>query len=253
VQVRTGDGYLGWKEAAPFDGIIVACSPERVPPPLIDQLREGGRIVIPLGAGYEQMIYVLTKTNGMMLRESVASTVFVPMSGRAEREREKPRSPTAPTLNNPSFESVLGGSLRPTGWYHQRQIRAMPAGGVPDGGRFALFENRSPGRTAETSQAIGLDGRRCRGLVISGWVKGDGIARGPGERERASIVLAFYNARREMIGAVATGDWEGTFGWRGFEETVEVPTAAREAVLRIGLCGATGSLSVDGLGMAVLK
>jgi len=47
--VRAGDGYKGWPEAAPFDAIIVTCAPEKVPPPLIEQLKDGGRIIIPVG------------------------------------------------------------------------------------------------------------------------------------------------------------------------------------------------------------
>jgi protein-L-isoaspartate O-methyltransferase len=63
VNVRTkhGDGFLGWPEHAPFDKIIVTCSPERVPQPLITQLREGGRMVIPLGERYQQTLVLLKK------------------------------------------------------------------------------------------------------------------------------------------------------------------------------------------------
>ncbi len=53
VHVRVGDGYKGWPEAAPFDSIIVTCSPESVPQPLVDQLREGGRMIIPLGERFD--------------------------------------------------------------------------------------------------------------------------------------------------------------------------------------------------------
>jgi protein-L-isoaspartate(D-aspartate) O-methyltransferase len=251
VEVKTGDGYLGWPERAPFDRIIVACSPERVPQPLIDQLREGGRMVVPLGAGYEQTLYVLTKTNGLMVREAVAPTVFVPMVGRAEADRAEGLSRFEPALVNGGFEEVLPGTSRVKGWYHQRQLRLVSAVDAPEGASYAVFENRSPGRTAEASQAFALEGDRFRELVLAGWVKGDEIQWGVSDRERASWVLACYNAKRELIGVTAAGDWLGTFDWRPFEQRVAVPAATREAVLRVGLCGGTGRLSLDGLRLTV--
>lgn len=83
VQVRSGDGYCGWPEAAPFDAIIVTCAPERVPGPLIEQLKEGGRIVIPVGALHEQSLYVLEKRGGKMAERDVLPVRFVPMTGES--------------------------------------------------------------------------------------------------------------------------------------------------------------------------
>jgi len=85
VRMKVGDGYKGWPENAPFDAIIVTCAPDRVPRPLTDQLKEGGRMVIPVGGRFAQELYLLEKRNGQ-LKESVTLPVrFVPMAGEANR------------------------------------------------------------------------------------------------------------------------------------------------------------------------
>ncbi|MFN9824561.1 MAG: protein-L-isoaspartate(D-aspartate) O-methyltransferase, partial [Planctomyces sp.] len=84
VHVREGDGYKGWEEHAPFDRIIVTCSPESVPQPLIDQLKEGGRMIIPMGERYQQSFHLLKKENGSLQDERLISTLFVPMTGESE-------------------------------------------------------------------------------------------------------------------------------------------------------------------------
>ncbi len=84
IKVKTGDGYQGWKEYAPFDGIIVTAAPEEVPPPLLEQLKEGGRLVIPLGE-YFQELYLFTKENGKIKKQSIIPVRFVPMTGEAKK------------------------------------------------------------------------------------------------------------------------------------------------------------------------
>jgi protein-L-isoaspartate(D-aspartate) O-methyltransferase len=81
VHVKPGDGYKGWPEHAPFDSIIVTCAPERVPQPLIDQLKEGGRMIIPVGAKFAQELYLLEKKNGRLVQSAVLPVRFVPMAG----------------------------------------------------------------------------------------------------------------------------------------------------------------------------
>ncbi len=88
VFVRAGDGYLGWPEAAPFDCIIVTCAPDHVPEPLAHQLREGGRMMIPVGAqGGLQELILLTRREGGIEQRSVLPVAFVPMTGRARDSR----------------------------------------------------------------------------------------------------------------------------------------------------------------------
>jgi protein-L-isoaspartate(D-aspartate) O-methyltransferase len=80
VKVRTGDGYQGWPEHAPFDAIIVTCAPDHVPRPLVQQLRDDGRMVIPVGPeGGPQMLHLLSKRNGRLISTKVIPVQFVPL------------------------------------------------------------------------------------------------------------------------------------------------------------------------------
>jgi protein-L-isoaspartate(D-aspartate) O-methyltransferase len=89
VEVRTGDGYHGWPEEAPFDAILVTAAPETTPEPLVGQLAEGGRLIVPVGAGSQELLR-LTRTASGLLRESLLPVRFVPMTGQA---RECGRGP----------------------------------------------------------------------------------------------------------------------------------------------------------------
>ncbi len=82
VTVRAGDGYRGWKEEAPFDGIIVTAAPTEIPPPLIEQLADGGRLVIPVGDHWQELI-LLTRDGDNIERTSITPVRFVPMTGEA--------------------------------------------------------------------------------------------------------------------------------------------------------------------------
>ncbi len=93
VKVRAGDGYKGWPDAAPFDAIIVTCAPEKVPQPLIDQLKDGGRMIIPVGEMGNQELVLLTKKGKQLEKRAVLSVRFVPMTGESKRETDKVRNP----------------------------------------------------------------------------------------------------------------------------------------------------------------
>jgi len=86
VKVRTGDGFRGWPEAAPFDAVVVTAAPDEVPPPLLGQLKVGGRLVIPVGTGTQELIRV-TRTAKGYERESLLPVRFVPMTGEARGPR----------------------------------------------------------------------------------------------------------------------------------------------------------------------
>ena len=83
IRFRIGDGYHGWPEQAPFDAIIVTAAPIHIPQPLVDQLRVGGRLILPLG-GKGQRLVRMTKTSKGLKREILLPVRFVPMVGKAQ-------------------------------------------------------------------------------------------------------------------------------------------------------------------------
>jgi protein-L-isoaspartate(D-aspartate) O-methyltransferase len=90
VEVKWSDGYFGWEEHAPFDAIIVTCAANHIPPPLLKQLKEGGRLIIPLGSTlYFQTLTLVTKKNGKPKVKQILGVVFVPMTGEAQKKKGK--------------------------------------------------------------------------------------------------------------------------------------------------------------------
>ena len=90
VQVKWGDGYFGWEEQAPFDAIIVTCAANHVPPPLLKQLKEGGRLIIPLGSTlYFQTLTLITKKKGKPKVKHILGVRFVPMVGEAQKKKSQ--------------------------------------------------------------------------------------------------------------------------------------------------------------------
>ncbi len=87
IKVKCGDGFFGWDEYAPFDGIVVTCAPGYIPQPLIDQLDVGGRMVIPVGDLFQELI-LLTKTAEGVIEDSILPVRFVPMKGEVEKRGE---------------------------------------------------------------------------------------------------------------------------------------------------------------------
>ncbi len=83
VMAKYADGYFGWEEHAPFDAIIITASANHIPPPLIKQLKEGGRLIIPLGSTlYFQTLTLVTKVKGELEVEQMGGVAFVPMTGK---------------------------------------------------------------------------------------------------------------------------------------------------------------------------
>ncbi len=87
VHCRCGDGYQGWPESAPFDAIIVTAAPPEIPEPLIQQLKNGGRMVLPVGEGFQELI-LITKKAGKVYRQNLIPVRFVPMTGKVQEKKE---------------------------------------------------------------------------------------------------------------------------------------------------------------------
>jgi protein-L-isoaspartate(D-aspartate) O-methyltransferase len=85
VEVKTGDGSLGWPEHAPYDGIIVTAAAEQIPQALLDQLKPGGRLVIPVGGRFDvqQLLLISKDSSGAFQRENIELVRFVPLTGDA--------------------------------------------------------------------------------------------------------------------------------------------------------------------------
>lgn len=245
VFVKIGDGYLGWPEKAPFDKIIVTCSPEKVPQPLVDQLKEGGRIIVPVGERYEQAFHLLKKQNGQLIREVLRPTLFVPMTGEAEANRQVQPDPLHPHLVNTGFEELTGTSGEPTGWYYIRQMKVVTAPDAPEGRNYVTFANSESGRGCRALQAFPIDGREVHQLDLSCMVRGKDIAVGLAPDQLPQFAILFLNENRATVDRAIIGPWRGTFEWQRMSGRIKVPVHAREAIVTIGLIGGTGEVSYD--------
>jgi len=253
VHVKVGDGFKGWPTAAPFDKMIVTCSPETVPQPLIDQLREGGLMVVPVGERYQQTLYLFTKVDGQLKAKALRPTLFVPMTGSAEDKRQVQPDPLNPTAVNGNFEAELGDDEHVQGWYYQRQFELKQDKFAPQGGQYIRFANSDPGRSAHALQGFAVDGRKIRQLKLSGWIKTESLVFGPERWQTPKIGVTLYDSNRAEVGHYWIGASQGTSDWYRESKTIRIPEDAREGILRIGLFGATGAINFDDIRLEAVK
>ncbi|MGI9467299.1 MAG: protein-L-isoaspartate(D-aspartate) O-methyltransferase [Rubripirellula sp.] len=267
VSTRVADGFEGWPEAAPFDKIIVTCSPESVPEPLIKQLREGGTLIIPVGERYQQTLFRMVKTNGKLVQEELRPTLFVPMTGEAEHGRQVLPDATNPALVNGNFEikarptSGPANSLTPLpitaavrmaaqipGWYYGRQVSLVDGSTrnpAAVGKTFVRFTNQTPGLSSHLLQGISVDGRHVQQLALSGFCRTSGVVVGADANAAPMISISLYDGSRSELAVFWLGPFGGSHDWKAQKTVFDVPVASREAILRIGLFGATGMADFD--------
>ncbi len=243
---KVGDGYQGWPEHAPFDKIIVTCSPEDVPKPLIDQLREGGKMIIPLGERHQQVFYLFEKQDGELIKKPLIPTLFVPMTGKAEDRRQVQPNPLRPELVNGGFEADENEDERADAWHYQRQNERV-MGDAPVGTYYMQFKNETPGRGAQLLQGFAIDGSKIHQLDLNLWIRLTEGRKGKRQYEQAAVYIYFYDKTRRVIGDAVVGPWSGSFAWKEGSDIVKVPRHTNEAVLRVGLNGGTGILDVDAI------
>jgi protein-L-isoaspartate(D-aspartate) O-methyltransferase len=244
VHTKVGDGYQGWTEHAPFDKIIVTCSPEKPPRPLLDQLKDGGLMVIPVGQRYQQTLYVMRKQDGRLTAEAKQPTLFVPMTGRAEEQRQVLPDAANPQAVNGDFEQGPSGNKHVPGWYYQQQATWETGSRAPQGEHYVSFRNTQAGRSAHLLQGFAVDGRQVRELNLSSWVRCVKVQT-QREGEFPAVAVSFYDENRNDLGVNWLGPFKGTFNWRLVQKRFRVPPEAREGILRIGLFGSTGLISFD--------
>ncbi len=85
IDVKIGDGYIGWKEHAPFDAVILTAAPPKIPQPLLNQLAVGGRLIAPVGVNWQELV-LITKTETGFSRKRLIPVRFVPMTGEAQND-----------------------------------------------------------------------------------------------------------------------------------------------------------------------
>lgn len=253
VHTKVGDGFLGWPDFAPFNKIIVTCSPEKPPQPLIDQLVEGGLMVIPVGERYQQTLYLMRKKDGKMVSEALQPTLFVPMTGAAEASRRVKPDGAHPKAVNGDFEEPLGEDGTISGWYYHRQSHWITDPQAPVGQHFATCKNDEPQRPSHLLQGLAIDGRKVSEITLSAWVRYKEVQYFPTAEAFPSVGITFYDEDRRDLGHHWLGPFRGDSEWKRVERHFKVPPGTREGILRIGLFGGTGEISFDDIKITVVK
>jgi protein-L-isoaspartate(D-aspartate) O-methyltransferase len=174
-----------------------------------------------------------------------------------------------PAIYNGGFEEIAEGEVPlPIGWHYLRQAKVSTDLNAPEGKACITFTNEVAGRASYALQAFPVDGRQIHSIEVSLSVRTKRVQPGqPANLERLQqgaptvqeddqlpmFGITFYDERRAIIKPLVRrmGPWRGTYDWDREEATFEVPSKAREAIIRIGLFGAIGEASFDDLRLEV--
>ena len=184
-----------------------------------------------------------------MKSEALRPTLFVPMTGAAEDTRQVKPDPANPAITNGNFEEQSGESKSRfvPGWYYQRQSRLVKSKSAPEGEHYLRIANNLPGKHAHLMQGFAIDGGVVPRISLTGRLKYYGLKPGRNSDERPAVVVAFYDSNRKPVGFAMLGPFQGTKDWHEESQEIEVPSIAREAIIRVGLFGGTGTMYIDDL------
>ena len=157
--------------------------------------------------------------------------------------------PANPRIVNGDFESPSDDEELIPGWYYGRQLQLETK---DDGSQCVKFVNLERGRSSHLLQGMAIDGRKVSRLKFSTKYKVGNVKPSAAGRA-AAMVVTFYDSERGEVGSNWVGPWRGTVNWKYAEKVVRVPRDAREAIVRIGLLGATGVAAFDDVSISVPK
>jgi protein-L-isoaspartate(D-aspartate) O-methyltransferase len=186
----------------------------------------------------------MKKEDGEMVAKSLQPTLFVPMTGRAEAAREVQSDPANPQLLNGDFEEGLDDDGYVKGWYYQRQLHLIEEVLAPSGDFYVKFKNDVAGQHAHLMQGFAIDGRKVSKLKVHVSMSCENVVSSP-DQDLPCVSVMFYGEDRKDLNHVVLGRAQGTMPWKTVKGDISVPMGTREAILRIGLFGATGSASFD--------
>ncbi|SIN83182.1 hypothetical protein SAMN05444166_1163 [Singulisphaera sp. GP187] len=161
-------------------------------------------------------------------------------------QEEELERPAPPALDD--FEGDTNKDGVPDGWYNARDVVLIAEGGKV-GPHYLKFEVRKPGRPARLSRAFGLDGRKTEAVVIGAWIRLDQIQAGERLGEDPGLMIDFLGEGLRALRRGTLGPWGRTPSgrWTRVSRRIPVPPGTRDAILSVGLLGATGILELDGL------
>ena len=202
-------------------------------------------MVVPVGERYQQTLYLMRKTDGKLKSEALRATLFVPMTGEAEAQRKVKPDPAKPQIVNGSFEETTtnaDGDDEPTGWHYQRQLNVKSD--CQRAGRQALrhvSKTPNPAAAATPCKASPSTAARFRRSNFTTGSAAKTSARAPSPKICRASSSPFTTSAAQPSAKKPTGQFDGTFAWREETGRIRVPLKAREAIIRIGLLGASAS------------
>jgi hypothetical protein len=138
----------------------------------------------------------------------------------------------------------------PDGWYNARDAKWITEGGPPDAGpHFVRFECKDPGRPARLSRAFGVDGRKIEAVILGLWIRQSNVQFGEREGDEPSLMIDFLGEELRHLSRGSLGPWTrlARDRWTRVAKRIPVPPGTKDAILSVGLMGATGMLDIDGL------